>query len=114
MTVKSSLLESSGLKKDYKAALVESWSPYVGAILLLIAVFALMISGEFWGVFGGIKLWGDWFNHLIGLDGVLGLHEPDSPLTHRISLMNITLILGALAAAIKMTRAGLGTKGLRT
>ncbi len=98
--MKSSLLESSGLKIDYKAALVEPWSPYVGAILLLIAVFTLMISGEFWGVFGGIKLWGDWFNHLIGLDAVLGLHEPDSPLTHRISLMNITLILGALAAAM--------------
>jgi uncharacterized membrane protein YedE/YeeE len=98
--MKSSLLESSGLKIDYEAALVEPWSPYVGAILLLIAVFTLMISGEFWGVFGGIKLWGDWFNHLIGLDGVLGLHEPDSPLTHRISLMNITLILGALAAAM--------------
>lgn len=98
--MKSSLLESSGLKIDYKEALVEPWSPYVGAILLLIAVFTLMISGEFWGVFGGIKLWGDWFNHLIGLDAVLGLHEPDSPLTHRISLMNITLILGAMAAAM--------------
>ena len=59
------------------------WAP-------LLAVFALMLSGEFWGVFGGIKLWGDWFNHLIGLDGVLGIHEPDSPLTHRLSLMDIT------------------------
>jgi len=100
MSTKPSLFESTGLKADYEAVLVEPWSPYVGAILLLMAVFALMISGEFWGVFGGIKLWGDWFNYLIGLDGVLGLHEPDSPLVNRISLMDITLVLGAFAAAL--------------
>ncbi len=82
----SSLFESSGLKADYEAALVEPWSPYLGAVLLLLAVFALMLSGETWGVFGGIRLWGDWFNHLIGLGGVLGIHAPDSPLMHRISL----------------------------
>lgn len=100
MSNKPSLFESTGLKADYEAVLVEPWSPYVGAMLLLMAVFALMLSGEFWGVFGGIKLWGDWFNHLIGLDGVLGIHEPDSPLLHRLSLMNITLVLGAFAAAL--------------
>ncbi len=98
--MKSSLFESTGLKADYEAVLVEPWSPYVGAILLLLAVFALMLSGEFWGVFGGIKLWGDWFNHFIGLDSVLGIHAPDSPLTHRLSLMNITLVLGAFTAAL--------------
>ncbi|MBS1185666.1 MAG: hypothetical protein H6R09_1267, partial [Proteobacteria bacterium] len=100
MSSKPSLFESTGLKADYETALVEPWSPYVGAILLLLAVFALMLSGEFWGVFGGIKLWGDWFNHFIGLDGVLGIHAPDSPLTHRLSLMNITLVLGAFTAAL--------------
>jgi uncharacterized membrane protein YedE/YeeE len=98
--MKSSLFETSGLKADYEATLVEPWSPYVGGVLLLLAVFALMLSGEFWGVFGGIKLWGDWFNHLIGLDGVLGIQAPDSPLIHRLSLMNITLILGAFTAAL--------------
>ena len=100
MSSKPSLFESTGLKADYETALVEPWSPYVGAILLLLAIFALMLSGEFWGVFGGIKLWGDWFNHFIGLDGMLGIHAPDSPLTHRLSLMNITLVLGAFTAAL--------------
>lgn len=89
-----------GLRVDFEAVFVEPWSPYLGAILLLIAVFALMLSGEFWGVFGGIKLWGDWFNHFIGLNEVLGIHTPDSPLMHRLSLMNITLVLGAFAAAL--------------
>jgi uncharacterized membrane protein YedE/YeeE len=98
--MKPSLFEASGLKADYEAALVEPWSPYLGAVLLLLAVLALMLSGEFWGVFGGIKLWGDWFNHLVGLGGVLGIHAPDSPLIHRLSLMNITLVLGAFTAAL--------------
>jgi hypothetical protein len=91
----------AGLKADYEAALVEPWSPYVGAILLVLAVSTLMLSGLFWGVFGGIKLWGDWFNHLIGLDGLLGSpHELESPLMHRVSLMDIALVLGAFAAAL--------------
>jgi len=98
--MKSSLFESSGLKADYQAALVEPWPPYLGAVLLLLVVFALMLSGETWGVFGGIRLWGDWFNHLIGLGGALGLHAPDSPLMHRISLSNIALVLGAFTAAL--------------
>lgn len=97
---KPSLFESSGLKADYEAVLVEPWSPYVGAVLLLLAIFSLMLSGMFWGVFGGIKLWGDWFNQAIGLGGVLGLHNLDSPLLHRISLTNITLLLGAFTAAL--------------
>ncbi|MFO7543442.1 MAG: YeeE/YedE thiosulfate transporter family protein [Thiobacillus sp.] len=98
--MKPSLFESSGLKADYEAILVEPWSPFVGALLLLLAIFALMLSGLFWGVFGGIKLWGDWFNQAIGLGGVLGLHDLDSPLMHRISLTNITLVLGAFTAAL--------------
>lgn len=91
----------AGFKADYKAVLVEPWSPYVGAILLILAVLSLMVSGLFWGVFGGLKLWGDWFNQLIGLGNLLGLpHELDSPLMHRISLTNITLVLGAFSAAL--------------
>ena len=90
-----------GLESDYRTAFVEPWSPYLGAILLVLAVSTLMLNGLFWGVFGGIRLWGDWFNRLIGLDGILGLPaELESPLMHRISLMDIALVLGAFAAAL--------------
>lgn len=91
----------AGLKADYRAVFVEPWSPYLGAVLLVLAVAAVMVSGLFWGVFGGLKFWGDWFNHLVGLGAVLGLpRQLESPLLHRISLMDITLVLGAFCAAL--------------
>ena len=72
----------AGLRSDYRAVFVEPWSPYLGAILLILVVAAVMVNGLFWGVFGGLKFWGDWFNHLIGLGAVLGLpRQLESPLT---------------------------------
>jgi len=90
-----------GFKADYQRVFVEPWSPYVGAILLVMVILGLMISGLFWGVYGGLKLWGDWINSTIGLGEALKIKaELDSPLMHRMSLMNITLLTGAFAAAL--------------
>jgi len=90
-----------GFREDFHALFVERWSPYVGAIVLVAISLGLMMTGQFWGVFGGLKLWGDWVNQLVGLGGLLGIGgHLDSPLMHRISLMNITLILGAASAAM--------------
>ncbi len=90
-----------GFKKDYTAVFIEPWSAYTGAVLLIILMAVLMASGSFWGVFGGIKLWGDYLNNAIGLGPVLGIKEQlESPLMHRLSLMNITLVLGAFSAAL--------------
>jgi len=90
----------SGFKEDFKSALQDEWSPYFGALAIVAVVIALMASGFFWGVFGGLRLWGDWFNELIGLNALLG-NKPrlENPFTHRISLLNITLVLGAFTAA---------------
>jgi len=91
----------AGFKADYEKIFVEEWSPYVGAILLVLVVVGLMINGLFWGVFGGVRYWGDQFNLLIGLAPVLGIQEsPESLLIHRMSLMNIMLLLGAFTAAL--------------
>lgn len=90
-----------GFKKDYKTVFVEPWSAYTGAVLLVVIMAVLMGSGLFWGVFGGLKLWGDYLNNAIGLGSLLGIKEQlESPLMHRISLMNITLVLGAFSAAL--------------
>ncbi|MDP2792607.1 MAG: YeeE/YedE thiosulfate transporter family protein [Sulfurisoma sp.] len=91
----------AGFKADYESILVESWAPHIGAILMVLIILALMVNGLFWGVFGGLKLWGDWFNSSIGLGSLLKIKsELDGPLMHRMSLMNITLIVGAFAAAL--------------
>ena len=63
----------AGFKADYNKIFVEEWSPYLGGILLMLVVIGLMINGLFWGVFGGVKFWGDWFNNLIGLGPMLAV-----------------------------------------
>lgn len=90
-----------GLREDYEKVFVDEWSPYLGAILLVIITAALVASGLFWGVYGGLKLWGDWFNNLIGLGPLLGVKaEPENIFMHRISLMDMTLVVGAFTAAL--------------
>ena len=90
-----------GLGRDYQSVFVEPWSVYTGAVLLVVLMAVLMGSGLFWGVFGGLKLWGDYLNNAIGLGPVLGIkQELESPLMRRISLLNITLLLGAFSAAL--------------
>ena len=91
----------AGFREDYQRIFVDEWSPYFGMVLLVGIAMVMMASGVFWGVFGGIKLWGDYFNNLIGLGPVLGVKAKlDSPLTHQMSLMDITLLLGAFTAAL--------------
>jgi len=91
----------SGLKEDYRAVFIDAWSPYLGAVLLVIVMAMLMGSGLFWGVFGGIKLWGDYLNNAIGLGALLGIEQQlENVFMHRISLMDITLVAGSLCAAL--------------
>ena len=91
----------AGFKQDYNAVFVDPWSAYSGAIVLVILMAVLMSSGLFWGVFGGIKLWGDYLNNAIGLGSLLGIKSQlESPLMHRISLLDITLVMGAFSAAL--------------
>ncbi len=90
-----------GLREDFIILFRNQWSPYLGALALVLIVLTLMGAHLFWAVFGGFKLWGDYFNTLIGLAPILGIAEDlDGPLMHRISLMNITLLLGAFSAAL--------------
>ncbi len=90
-----------GLKEDYQAIFIKEWSPYLGAVLLVLIMAILMGSGLFWGVFGGIKLWGDYLNNGVGIGALLGIKpQLENVLIHRISLMNITLVTGSFCAAL--------------
>ena len=90
-----------GFKTDYQTIFVEEWSPFAGAMLLVLIIVGLMLSGLVWGVFGGVKFWGDWFNNLIGLGPMLGISQDlEGLLMHRMSLMNIMLVIGAFSAAL--------------
>lgn len=91
----------TGFKSDYDKLFVKKWSSYMGAVLLVLVILGLMINGLVWGVFGGVKFWGDWVNNLIGLGPLLGVPaELDSFWMHRMSLMNTTLVLGSFCAAL--------------
>jgi uncharacterized membrane protein YedE/YeeE len=90
-----------GLQADYQAVFVREWSPYFGAVVIVVITSALMASGFFWGVFGGLKLLGNYFNNLIGLGPVLGIKsELESPLMNRIAILDICLVIGAFSAAL--------------
>ena len=91
----------SQIKNDYQTIFVDEWSPYLAATLLVLVSSVLVASGGFWGVYGGIKNWGDWFNTFIGLGDILNISkELSSPLENRISIMNMCLVIGALSAAL--------------
>jgi uncharacterized membrane protein YedE/YeeE len=90
----------AGFRADFEAVFVKPWSPYIGALVLVLVITALMANGLVWGVFGGVKFWGDWINGHLGLGPWLGLPaQHDGLLEHRMSLMNIALVLGAFGAA---------------
>ncbi len=92
---------AEGFAEDYKKIFIDEWSPYLGFMLLVSLAMMLMASGVFWGVFGGLKLWGDHFNNAIGLGAALGISENlKGPLEHQMSVMNIALLLGAFTAAL--------------
>ncbi|MCP4126905.1 MAG: YeeE/YedE family protein [Gammaproteobacteria bacterium] len=89
------------MKNDYQTIFVEEWSPYLAAVLLVVVSSALVASGGFWGVYGGIKNWGDWLNTFIGLENILNIsNELAHPLESRISILNMCLMIGAFSAAL--------------
>lgn len=91
----------AGFKSDYDKLFVRKWSSYMGAVLLVLVILGLMVNGLVWGVFGGVKFWGDWINNLVGLGPVLGVPaELEGFWSHRMSLMNTTLVLGAFSGAL--------------
>lgn len=61
------------LEAGYRDVFVRGWPPHVAALWIALICTWLLVSGRFRSVFGGLSNWGDWFNALVGLDGVLGI-----------------------------------------
>jgi len=54
----------AGFKADYQAIFVEEWSPFVGAMLLVLTIIGLMLSGLGLGACSAASSSrGDWFNN---------------------------------------------------
>ncbi|HIJ85756.1 MAG TPA: YeeE/YedE family protein, partial [Magnetococcales bacterium] len=89
------------LYEDLRALFQTTCSPFFGSVLLALAVLVMMAGATHWGVFGGLRYLGDAINHLLGLDGILGLPEKlSSPFKQRILISDVALILGSLASAL--------------
>lgn len=90
------------LKIEFEDVFVEPWSPFLAGVIIAIISVWLLISGYFWGVYGGIRNWGDWINVYLGLSKPLGidaLHLP-APWIHSTSLMNLSLVTGSFSASL--------------
>ncbi|MEH6581637.1 MAG: YeeE/YedE thiosulfate transporter family protein [Halioglobus sp.] len=85
----------------YQRVFIDLWSPFTGAMTLVLVSILLMTNGQSWGIFSGVLLWGDHLNYALGLGPALGIHHlPENPLFHHISLMNISLLMGSFSAAL--------------
>lgn len=54
-------------KEGYQSLFEENWPLWVGGLLLALLGILCMALGRPWGVAGGLRVWGDWFFHTIGL-----------------------------------------------
>lgn len=76
-------------------------SPVIAAVFISILVVILLTNQIIYGVTSGLRLLGDHLNQLLGLAGLLNIETNlESPLYHKISLLNFCFLFGALAFAL--------------
>ncbi len=84
------------LQRGYQAIFYENWPMWLGGILIGILSVITFAWARPWGVAGGLKNWGDWFFHLIGLYQ----NKPLSPLISTNSILTLGLLWGAFSSAL--------------
>lgn len=72
------------------------WPVWVGGILFGIANILLFAYEKPWSVAGGVRNWGDWFFNSINVSDKVII----SPHLYSTSILNVGIIVGALAAAL--------------
>jgi uncharacterized membrane protein YedE/YeeE len=81
---------------DYVSLFEKEWPPWVGGILLAFIAVIMVLWDQPWGIAAGYRNWAEWLFYLTNLYG----ERPISPLLHTTSVMNIGLLVGALASAL--------------
>ena len=84
------------LKRAYSTVFYENWPLWVGGILIGVMSVLTFAWARPWGVAGGLRNWGDWFFHQIGLYS----QAPVSPLISTNSILVLGLLWGAFGAAL--------------
>jgi uncharacterized protein len=87
----------------YNKVFVQPWTLLQSAVLVGILSIITFAWDRPWGVVGGLRNWGDWLFHLIGLYP----QTPASPVTFSSSVLTFGLIWGAFIAALMSRQFGL-------
>lgn len=83
-------------KEGYDQVFNQQWPLWLGGVLIGLLSVLTFVWSRPWGVFGGVKVWGDWVFHSIGLYGKAGL----DPVTSSSSILSFGLIAGAFGSAL--------------
>ena len=85
------------LRKQYEMVFGQSWPVIPAALLVGTLNVFLFAFDRPWTASDGLRNWGDWLFQLLGI-----INRPDliSPLLYSGSILNLGLLLGALAAAL--------------
>jgi uncharacterized protein len=83
-------------KEGYDKVFNQQWPLWLGGVLIGLLSILVFVWSRPWGVFGGIKVWGDWVFHSLGLYKKAGL----DPVTSSSSILSFGLIAGACGAAL--------------
>lgn len=84
------------LKRAYGAVFYNNWPVWLGGILIGIMSVITFAWARPWGVAGGLRNWGDWFFHQIGVYS----QAPVSPLLSTNSILVIGLLWGAFGSSL--------------
>jgi len=84
------------VKTGYRRVFIEEWSAMTGGVAVGILSVLSFTWARPWGVVGGLRVWGDWLFHAVGLYD----KAPSSAWTDTNSLITLGLIWGALAASM--------------
>jgi len=89
--------------QDYRSLFGAQWAPWVGGLLLSAINVMMFAYLKPWNVAEGLENWGNWILRGVGME--TGELAPPQLLT--TSVTNISLLLGALAAALLSREFGL-------